>query len=60
MGFLGQVAKPREEALPVLIVVHDAATFDAPHDHVLQGSGRIKTGASRHRRLLHSGGSKRL
>jgi hypothetical protein len=48
MGFLGLVAKPREEPLPVLIIVRDAATRDAPHDHVLEGPGRIKTGASRH------------
>jgi hypothetical protein len=27
---------------------------------VLQGPRGIETGASRHRRLLHSGGSKRL
>jgi hypothetical protein len=48
MGFLSQAAKPREESFPVLIVIHDAATLDTPHDYVVQGPGRIKAGASRH------------
>jgi len=45
-GFRCQIAKPLQESFPILIVIHDATSFNTPNNHVVQGSGGVQTRAS--------------